>query len=79
MLVLALVGWFLSASNAFAQTPPVRPWPSRPAPQSALSLTFDQALERALSANQGLKVVQERVHESQAKVCGGQDQLPARR
>ena len=69
LLVLALVGWFLAASNAFAQTPPVRSLAEPAArPQSALSLTFDQALERALGANQGLKVVQERVHESQAKV-----------
>jgi hydrophobic/amphiphilic exporter-1 (mainly G- bacteria), HAE1 family len=71
MLVLALVGWFLAATNAFAQRLPV------PAPASAdsraqsghLTLTFDQAVERALSANQGLKVVQERVRESQALVA----------
>jgi outer membrane protein len=34
----------------------------------AMSLTFDQALERALSANEGLKVARERVVETQARV-----------
>ncbi len=53
--LIALVGWILSASSAFAQ----------PAP---LSLTFDQALERALTANEGLKVVQERVAEGRSHV-----------
>ncbi len=33
-----------------------------------MSLTFDQALQRALSANEGLKVSQERVVETQARV-----------
>jgi outer membrane protein TolC len=68
-VVLALVGWFLSASNAFAQPAPTRSLSQPPsAPQGTLTLTFDQALERALTANQGLKVVQERVRESQANV-----------
>ena len=70
VLVLALVGWFLSATNAFAQGPQARPRSEPPAaPSGPLSLTFDQALERALIANQGLKVVQERVSESQARVA----------
>jgi len=84
VLVLALVGWFLSATSAFAQTePPANRAVSAPlAPSPALaglpasaqpgaghlSLTFDQALERALTANEGLKVVRERVRESQAHV-----------
>ena len=63
VLVLALVGWLLSTTSAFAQTGGL----SQP-PSGALSLTFDQALERALNANQGLKVVQEQVRESQARV-----------
>jgi hydrophobic/amphiphilic exporter-1 (mainly G- bacteria), HAE1 family len=63
VVVLALVGWLLSTTSAFAQ-----PAPLSPPPSGALSLTFDQALERALSANQGLKVVQEQVRESQARV-----------
>jgi len=70
VLVLALVGWFLSASNAFAQPVAGRSLSDAPGqPQGALSLTFDQALERALTANQGLKVVQERVREDQAYVA----------
>ncbi len=36
--------------------------------QSPVTLTFDQALERALSANESLKVVQEQVRESQGRV-----------
>ena len=39
-----------------------------PKPTQVMSLTFDQALERALSANEGLKVAQERVVETQARV-----------
>jgi hydrophobe/amphiphile efflux-1 (HAE1) family protein len=70
VLILALVGWFLSAANAFAQSQPTRPLSEPPGqPAGPLSLTFDQALERALNANQGLKVVQERVRESQARVA----------
>ena len=55
VLLVAIVGWLLSASSAFAQNAPV-------------SLSFNQALERALSANEGLKVAQERVVETQARV-----------
>ncbi len=93
VLALALVGWFLSATSAFAQerrqpslsassaasaaplwsaasAPSAAPASSAAAAQSAapLSLTFDQALERALTANESLKAVQERVRESQARV-----------
>jgi HAE1 family hydrophobic/amphiphilic exporter-1 len=80
ILMVAIVGWLLSATTAFAsdsareqtgelrrdlavaasgreggQTPPV-------------TLNFNQALERALSANEGLKVAKERVVETQARV-----------
>ncbi|HTM32907.1 MAG TPA: efflux RND transporter permease subunit, partial [Vicinamibacterales bacterium] len=69
LLVLALVGWFLSATNAFAQGA-TRSLSDRPtAAQGALALTFDQAVERALTANQALKVDQERVRENQAHVA----------
>ncbi|MDH4065141.1 MAG: efflux RND transporter permease subunit, partial [Acidobacteriota bacterium] len=113
VLVLALVGWALSASNAFAQTGTGRPGrgpvptaptasaasvvspgsiapdapppaagldlslleaaPPRSAPSASqapglLSLTFDEAVERALTANEGLKVVGEQMRESQARV-----------
>ena len=57
VLLVAVLGWLLSATTAFAgQTSP------------ELSLTFEQALERALSANEGLKVAKERVVETQARV-----------
>jgi outer membrane protein TolC len=86
VVILALVGWFLSAANAFAQSLPgssasatdLRSASSASSadPKSVssnqsghLTLTFDQAVERALSANQGLKVVQERVRESQGRVA----------
>jgi outer membrane protein TolC len=59
---VALVGWLLSATAAFAQVAP------RPAPAAGLELTFEQALERAVTANEGLKVVQEQVRESQGRV-----------
>lgn len=54
ILLVAVLGWLLSTTTAFAQTAP-------------LSLTFDQALERALSNNEGLKVAKERVVETQAR------------
>jgi outer membrane protein TolC len=63
ILLVALVGWLLTATNAFAQTSQV---PS-PKPQ-VLTLNFNQALERALTANEGLKVAKERVVETQANV-----------
>jgi HAE1 family hydrophobic/amphiphilic exporter-1 len=70
VIIVALIGWFMSASNAFAQTGATRSLSDRPsAAQGAVVLTFDQALERALTANQGLKVVQEKVRESQAYVA----------
>jgi HAE1 family hydrophobic/amphiphilic exporter-1 len=69
LLVLALVGWFLSTTSAFAQASGLSQPPSGP-----LNLTFDQALERALTANQGLKVVQEQVRESQARVSEAKTQ-----
>jgi outer membrane protein TolC len=63
VIIVALVGWLLSATAAFAQgTAP------KPAPAQVLELSFDQALERALTANEGLKVVQEQVRESQGRV-----------
>ena len=64
VLLVALMGWLLSTTNAFAQTRAG----SEPKPAQVMSLTFDQALQRALSANEGLKVSQERVVETQARV-----------
>ena len=63
VIIVALVGWLLSATAAFAQgTAP------KPAPAQVLELSFDQALERALASNEGLKVVHEQVRESQGRV-----------
>src|SRR5687767_6755316 len=47
ILLVAAMGWLISATTAFAQTSP-------------LTLTFNQALERALQNNEGLKVAKER-------------------
>ncbi|HET9706618.1 MAG TPA: efflux RND transporter permease subunit, partial [Vicinamibacterales bacterium] len=73
VLLVALVGWLISATAALAQ-----PTPSASARQAqigqqeatngTLTLTFNQALERALSNNEGLKVAKERVSETQAHV-----------
>ncbi len=71
VLLVALVGWLLSTTNAFAQTasqPASAKATAGQAPAGAITLTFDQALQRALSANEGLKVSQEKVVETQARV-----------
>ena len=62
LLLVAVLGWFISASAAFAQTMPNRVQPN------AVELTFDQALSMALSNNESLKVAQEQVRESQGRV-----------
>lgn len=58
VLLVAILGWLISATSAFAQTSTGQP----------MTLTFNQALERAMTANEGLKVVKERVVETQARV-----------
>jgi hydrophobic/amphiphilic exporter-1 (mainly G- bacteria), HAE1 family len=63
VIFIVLTGWFLSAAGAFAQEPAGRP------ALPALTLTFDDALGRALTANESLKVVQEQVRESQGRVA----------
>ena len=63
VLLVALMGWLLSATTAFAQTKATEPKPGQ-----VISLTFDQALQRALTANEGLKVAEEKVVETQARV-----------
>src|SRR5687767_6532156 len=66
IVLVAVIGWLISATTAFAQ-----PSPSASASQAregALTLTFNEALERALSNNEGLKVAKERVVETQARV-----------
>lgn len=62
VLLVAILGWLLSTTPAFAQAP------AQTQPGAVLTLTFDQALERALSSNEGLKVAKERVVETQARV-----------
>jgi hydrophobe/amphiphile efflux-1 (HAE1) family protein len=64
VLLVALVGWLISATTAFAQTGTA----SKPAAEGPLTLTFNQALERALASNEGLKVAKEKVSETQAYV-----------
>jgi hydrophobe/amphiphile efflux-1 (HAE1) family protein len=61
VLLVAALGWLISATTAFAQT---RTAP----PAAAMTLTFNQALARALAHNEGLKVAKERVVETQARV-----------
>jgi hydrophobe/amphiphile efflux-1 (HAE1) family protein len=55
ILIVAAIGWLISATTAFAQNAP-------------LTLTFNQALERAVQNNEGLKVAREKVVETQARV-----------
>jgi len=64
ILIIAALGWMLSSTTAFAQTSAAAPQ----APGSTMTLSFNQALERALNANEGLKVAKERVVETQARV-----------
>jgi len=65
VLLVAVIGWLISATSAFAQ-----PSPSATARQAVetVTLNFNQALERALTANEGLKVAKERVVETQGRV-----------
>jgi hydrophobe/amphiphile efflux-1 (HAE1) family protein len=82
VLLVAVLGWLISATTAFAQPSPSLPTAAkasasaeatadrtaRQAADGSLTLTFNQALERALSNNEGLKVAKERVVETQARV-----------
>src|SRR5688572_2108169 len=75
LILLALMGAFLSVASAFAS-------PAQAAPRSAFAeasadrsarqaepLTIDRALQIARTSNEGLKVSQERLRESQAAVA----------
>ncbi|HEX8030072.1 MAG TPA: efflux RND transporter permease subunit, partial [Vicinamibacterales bacterium] len=62
ILIVAMLGWLLSTTSAFAQPA------SQPRPGEVLSLSFNQALERALTSNEGLKVAKEKVVETQGRV-----------
>jgi outer membrane protein TolC len=61
LIIIAVLGWFVSAATAFGQELPPRP--------AVLTLTFDDALTRAMSSNEGLKVSEEQVRESQSRVA----------
>jgi HAE1 family hydrophobic/amphiphilic exporter-1 len=79
IVLVAVIGWLISATTAFA-SPSAREQSrelrrdaavaasGRESEQPSLTLTFNQALERALSNNEGLKVAKERVVETQARV-----------
>jgi HAE1 family hydrophobic/amphiphilic exporter-1 len=70
LIVVLLVGWFISATAAFAQPSGLRPGPAGGnASAGQVELTFDEALAMALANNDGLKVTQERVRESQGRVA----------
>ncbi|MEW6319995.1 MAG: efflux RND transporter permease subunit [Acidobacteriota bacterium] len=73
VLMLAILGWMLSASMALAQTadaPGVRAVSGGARADAApMTLTFDAALERAMIANQALKVAEAQVRESRARVA----------
>jgi outer membrane protein len=70
ILLVAMLGWLLSATTALAQTatPAFAGAAARQAGAGAMTLTFEQALERALSSNEGLKVAKEKVVETQSRV-----------
>jgi outer membrane protein TolC len=72
LLVLALIGAFLSVARAFAGPPSASaPHAQTPAPASATqarTLTIDRAVQLAVDRNESLKVNQERLRESQAHV-----------
>lgn len=63
LILLALVGAFLSVASAWAQPGPA-------ATVTAGPLTIDRALELAVTRNEGLTVSRERLRESQANVAG---------
>ena len=81
LILVVLVGWFISAAAALAQPAPATTTlkvstaattlsdQSRGAPSAGpLALSFDDALAMALANNEGLKVAQEQVRESQGRV-----------
>ncbi len=76
LILLALMGAFLSVASAFAQPAPAPPAsaqqaepPASPASASLGPLTIERALEIARTRNESLKVSQERLRESQSAVA----------
>jgi hydrophobe/amphiphile efflux-1 (HAE1) family protein len=66
LIIVALVGWFVSVASAIAQ--PAQPARGSEGASAPLELTFEQALARAVQANERLKVVEQQVRESQGRV-----------
>ena len=64
LVLLGLIAAFLSVASAFAQPPSVA------ASAGQAPLTIDRAVEMATARNESLKVSEERLHESEAKVSG---------
>ncbi len=80
LVVVGLVGWFATVASAFGQSrpgdvqgrvlaPAVTAARVQPAGATPLVLTFEGALERAFSGNQGLKVSEEQLRVGQARVA----------
>ncbi len=65
VIIIAVLGWFVSAATAFGQELPANSAGQKSAPGAAVfELAFDQALAQAMKNNQALKVTEEQVHES---------------
>ena len=58
IVLIAVLGWLISATSAFAQSP-----------NPPLTLTFNQALERAMANSEGLKVAKERKSSRRRRAC----------
>ncbi len=84
VVIAALLGWFMSAATAFGQELDPKSAPRQLATENSaalasaaqagagsptLALTFDDALARALSNNESLKVAEEQVREGQSRVA----------
>jgi hydrophobe/amphiphile efflux-1 (HAE1) family protein len=75
LILVVLIGWFISATSALAQVNGIKVASAEPAATAGgglqpgqVELTFEQALATALANNESLKVAQERVRESQGRV-----------
>ncbi len=66
VVLLVLAGWFWGSATVFGQTAPAA---AAPAP---MTLSFDDAVQRALSANESLKVVEQDVRIGEARVAEAQ-------
>ena len=66
IVLIAVLGWLISATSAFAQSP-----------NPPLTLTFNQALERAMANNEGLKGREGESRRDAGARAGVEDQLSA--